>query len=531
MSRGTKQNVALVFTVTPKLADPRPGTRPAPELARFQRLTTERTGEALRAPRPASHEAAGVLADVLERDGAELSALETQERSFSGSDNLAILHAQWQSETSAARARRYYEITMRTLPESSRGDLGHQAKWLWRTLRTAELAGLDPEEVLPTAIGERDLAGVRDVASVVDARIRRRLAGMVPLPQPPWSARVPRVRAAHQAYVQELASAMDARKDRIGEHAVEHEPEWAIRALGPVPDEPLDRLAWQRKAASIGAYRELSGFDHPVDAIGPEPVSDDPDRRAAWYEAFGCLGPAGGVDVRALPDGTLHLMRDSYRTETAWAPRYVTTALRQVRIGAEDAELQATRRHALARANRERGQKAAAIANEELAASYRAMAYAYRSPQVILEATERDRREWEAITEQPRRLAISADNELRRRHPEQRHEPLRSAEPEPVTQAEEAELALAPDKRLSEIGKWVKDLAAQRKTFAEKLAEQTSVTIQAEDPDYEDLGHAFPAFNTTERGAIMQPPKPVIKPSEKVLEMAREPDHAPEATS
>jgi hypothetical protein len=467
----------------------------------------------------------------LDRDGAELSALETQERSFAASDNLAILHVQWQSETSAARVERYREMTMRILPEGYRGDLGHQAKWLWRTLRTAELAGLDPEEVLTTAVRERDLVGVRDVASVVDARIRPRVAGMVPLPQRPWSERVPGVRAEHQVYIQELALAMDARKDRIGEHAVEHEPAWATRALGPVPDEPLNRLAWQRKAASIGAYRELSGFDHPVEAIGPEPISDDPDRRAAWYEAFACLGPADGPDVRALPDGTLHLMRDSYRTETAWAPRYVTTALRQTRMGAEDAELQAIRRDALAQANRQRGHKDAAAANEVLAASYRAMVDAYRSREMIFEATEKDRREWEAITEQPRRLAISADSELRRRHPEQHLEPLRSAEPEPVTEAEQSELALTPDTQLGEIGEWIKDLAAHRKAFAEKLAERNSMTIPAEDPDYEDLGLAFPAFGTSERDAILQPPKPVIKPSARVLEQAWERDHAPEAVS
>jgi hypothetical protein len=531
MSRGTETNLALVFTVTPRLADPRPGTWPAPELARFQRLTTERVGEVLPGPTRAGREAVGVLADVLERDGAELSALETQERSFSASDNLAILHAQWQSETSAARVERYREMTMRTLPEGHRGDLGHQAKWLWRTLHTAELAGLDPEEVLTTTIGERDLAGVRDVASVVDARIRRRVAGMVPLPQRSWSERVPQVRAEHQAYVQELAEAMDARKDRIGEHAVEHEPEWAIRTLGPVPDEPLSRLAWQRKAASIGAYRELSGFDHPVEAIGPEPASDDPDRRAAWYEAFACLGPADGVDVRGLPDGTLHLMRESYHIETAWAPRYVTRALRQVRIGAEDAELQAIRRDALAQAGRQRGQEHVAAANEELAASYRAMADAYRSRQMILDATERNRREWEAITEQPRRLAISADNELRRRQPGQHLEPLRSAEAEPVTEAEQSELALAPDTQLCEMGEWIKDLAAHGKAFAENLAERNSMTIPAEDPDYEDLGLAFPALGMSERDAILQPPKPLIKPSATVLEQAWERDHAPEAVS
>ncbi|HEY2941022.1 MAG TPA: MobF family relaxase, partial [Vicinamibacteria bacterium] len=45
ISRGTETNLALVYTVTPKLADPRPGTRPAPELRRSRRLTTERVGE------------------------------------------------------------------------------------------------------------------------------------------------------------------------------------------------------------------------------------------------------------------------------------------------------------------------------------------------------------------------------------------------------------------------------------------------------------------------------------------------------
>jgi len=327
-----------------------------------------------------------------------------------------------------------------------------------------------------------------------------------------------------------LAAAMDERKERIGEHAAEHGPAWATRALGPVPAEPLDRLAWQRKAASIGACRELSRFGHPDRAIGPEPDSTDPDLRAAWHEAFACLGPADGVDVHSLPDGSLHLMRDSYRTETQWAPRYVTTALRQVRMGAENAELQAIRRDALAAAARDRGQQAAATANQELAASYRAMADAYRSREMIFEAAAEDRAEWEATTEQPRRLAIAADNELRRRHPDQRLEPLRSAEPEPVSEKEQAELALAPDKEIASLSAWITDLAAQRQAFADKLAERKSVMIPAEDPDYEDLGQAFPGFGA-EKDAILQPPKPMIKPSARVIERAREIDHSPEAGS
>ena len=110
---------------------------------------------------------------------------------------------------------------------------------------------------------------------------------------------------------------MDARKDRIGEHAAEHALPWAVSALGPVPDDPLDRLDWQQRATSIGAYRELSGYDHPADPIGPEPVAAAPDIRAAWHEALAALGPVDGPDVRGMPDGTLLHLRDTYPIETA----------------------------------------------------------------------------------------------------------------------------------------------------------------------------------------------------------------------
>ena len=151
---------------------------------------------------------------------------------------------------------------MNTLPPGYRRQPGHQAKWLWRTLRAAELAGLDPAAVLAAAIAERDLAGSRDIAAVLDARIRHRLGTLVPLPPRPWSEQVPALAdPERRAYVAEIAALMDARKDRIGEHAASHPPPWATAALGPVPAHPLDRLDWQKRAAAIGAWRELSGYD------------------------------------------------------------------------------------------------------------------------------------------------------------------------------------------------------------------------------------------------------------------------------
>jgi hypothetical protein len=118
-------------------------------------------------------------------------------------------------------------------------------------LRAAELAGLDPAQVLVDAIAERDLAGARDVAAVLDARIRHRLGSLVvPLPPGPWSAQVPAIAdPERRAYAAEIAL-MDARKNRIGEHAAETAPPWAVNALGPVPGHPLDRLAGRSRINS-----------------------------------------------------------------------------------------------------------------------------------------------------------------------------------------------------------------------------------------------------------------------------------------
>src|SRR5207302_11186123 len=131
----------------------------------------------------------------------------------------------------------------------------------------------------------------------------------------------------------------DARKDRIGEHAAEHQLRWAVTALGPVPEHLVDRLDWQKRASSIGAWRELSGYDHPTEAIGPEPATAAPDVRTVWYEALAALGPVDGPDVRGMLDGRLLHLRDTYPIETAWAPRYLGDELRQVRAAAWNAHM------------------------------------------------------------------------------------------------------------------------------------------------------------------------------------------------
>jgi hypothetical protein len=379
-------------------------------------------------------------------------------------------------------------------------------------------ADLDPGEVLAAAIGERDLAGARDLAAVIDARLRYRTGALVPAPAGPWSDQVPAIAdPGRRAYLIEIAALMDARKERIGEHAAEHAPPWAVNALGPVPEHPLDRLDWQRRAAAIGAWRELSGYSHPDDPIGREPVAAAPDIRAAWYGALAALGSVGGPDVRAMTDGKLLHLRDTYPIETAWAPQYVGDELRQVRAAAREARLVGLRASAEAAADRNDDHGTAAR-QQELAASYHALHQAYRQRETVFATVMADRTDWDSATRAQRHIAVAADAELRRRHPGQHFSPLRSAEPEPATETQRAELALAPGEQPGEIGQWIKDLAAAHRAFAERLANLQSLTIPSPDPDYGDLGRAFLPWPRAARGAILQPPKPEIRPSPYVLE-------------
>ena len=346
MTRGTNANLAFVFTIPTRTADPQPGTRPAPELGRYERIRQERTGYLPYEPAPGSpgdadpREPIAVLADVLGRDGTELSASAIRQRNLANADHLGILYAIWTAETTAARHDRYRDLILATLPPGHRQPLSHKTRWLFRTLHAAELAGLDPAEVIGTAIASRDLGGARDIAAVLDARIRQRVHYLLPQPQGPWAKRVPDLPVPDRhAYLSQIAALMDDRTQRLGQHTAQTAPSWAVAALGPVPRDPAGRRQWEHKASAIAAYREMYGYDHPGDPIGPEPSRETPDKRAVWHEAFAALSPVGGTDVRTMPDGRLWLIRDSYTAETAWAPRHVGKELRLSRLGVFDAFL------------------------------------------------------------------------------------------------------------------------------------------------------------------------------------------------
>jgi hypothetical protein len=447
MTRGTDFNLAFVFTTPARPADPQPGTRPAPELGRYERIRRERAGYppiplfGAQAHQAGERKPIAVLADVLSRDGAELSASVIRQRNLANADHLATLHAIWTAETTAARHDRYRDLVMAALPPRPR-----------------------PAALVP---------------------------GPLAVPYPAVAARTA--------------------------------PAWATQALGPVAGTPTARRDWERKATAIAAYREMYGYDHPGDPIGPEPSHQAPGQRAAWHEAFAALGPADGPDVRALPDGRLWLLRDAYAARTAWAPRHTGKELRLARLGAFDAGLGAIRADAEADAARKDGDHDRAARQEHLAGSYRSLRDFYQRREQIFVPAMADRQEWERATAHSRHLAIAADTELRRRHPDRKIEPLRSAEQAPVRDTEHEQLQPVPVAELAEPTDRIRDLAAEHQAFRAKLDEHQRL-VPSEDMEWPDRGQASPFVWAPQREAILQPPRPEISPSPRILRLAAEHD-------
>jgi hypothetical protein len=75
---------------------------------------------------------------------------------------------------------------------------------------------------------------------------------------------------------------------------------------------------------------------------------------------------------------------------------------------------------------------------------------------------------------------------------------------------------------LDELPAWAATLESEREAFAVKLAERQTETVPSEDPDYEDIDTAYPEWQAPTRDAILQPPKPLIRPAPRVIEQVKD---------
>lgn len=305
MTRGQHRNEVYAYPGSGEQDGSVIGQGPAadPEVARQRRLQVDQEGKVAAAGLD-SEDPVTILARVVRRDDAEVSATEARQQALSDADHLGVLHAIWQDQCRADAHGRYAQAVAEHAAVADAAEILKDTDALWRTIRSAELAGLDSDEVIRAAIAGRSFLGARSHSAVLDARIRKKAGHLPPQVRESWAASLPRFADLELGqYMAEVAAAMDGRQRRIGEHAARERPLWAIQALGQVPGDADARAEWERTAGQLGAYREITGWDHPGEAIGPEPGVTWPEARAVWHAAFAVMAHVEGIDVRHLTEG------------------------------------------------------------------------------------------------------------------------------------------------------------------------------------------------------------------------------------
>jgi hypothetical protein len=552
-TRGREANHVYVYgadSFASRQWQARPGEQPAPELDRHERLEAERAGKD-GPPRDGDYDAVNLLANVLDHGGRELSATEYREQALANADHLGLLGHIFQEHAREDSGDRFTKALRGVLPDRADEAL-RDTDDLWRALRAAELAGKNGPAVLRAAVAQRDLEGVRSVSAVLAQRVRDMTEHLPTPSRESWLARVPHTDDPDtQRYLNEVAQAMDGRQVRLGQHVAEHPPLWATQALGDVPDDLEARAQWEGRAGKIAAYREQYGWDHPGRAIGPEPNTTSPEARAEWRNAQSVMEKFDGIAVRHLTDGQLILRREAYARETSWAPKYVASELRLARLAEHDSKVQAAfyRQEAEAAAARGDHERAGLlqITSESAAAN---VTRATRKQQELSPIHEA-RTAWERLTEPTLRLAQASDEELHRRGVLGDEDKLKSAEPEairypeptaehqeeddrqPPTRAQherEQMAALGLDRERPadpDVSRQLAEAAEHARMQQARIDELLSMREPAEDPEELDLGRPWAALAGRDREAILQPPKPEIKPAGPVLEAAHERDLEP----
>ncbi|MFI6576634.1 MobF family relaxase [Nocardiopsis sp. NPDC050513] len=360
-----------------------------------------------------------VLAGVLGNAQGDRTAVGVLRAEADRVTHLAHLGAMWgevvADDTATWAERRLPRLLPPAIHDRLEADPAREA--LVERLHRARLAGLDPDAVLRAAVDdERGWEGARSIALILTARVDDLIGSPAPL-DGTWAERTPRLSdPAMGAFARQVAEAMDARTQRLGEMAAEEPPAWLVEHLGSPPEDVLGRAAWAHRAGLVLGYREQYGDERvTTDVLGAAPGRHRPERRAAWERAALALG-LSSVDreAAAATTGQLWERRAAYARELASAPPYAAEDLRATVVEAQDRAAEAERLWARARACADPAERESlstwARANADLAD----LADRRRGH---LERAHGRREEWMRAAEPIREAALAADAELRRRFP------------------------------------------------------------------------------------------------------------------
>lgn len=366
----------------------------------------------------------------LQQNTEEVTAVEYRRQQVEQAEHMSHLVGIWDYTGREVDDYRHGDLLLGSLG----ADLADQiqmesgAPTLYETLREAEAYGHDVSQLLTTAVDERSISGVDDLAATlawrVDRHISRETSGHG------WSERTSQLPGPLGEFRQELGELMDAREREIGRRAVQEQPDWAIEALGAPPEDgdQEQRSEWERRAAAIGSWRETALLDESSTAVGPRPSGwlD----RLLWTRASRAARlDYEHLDYATADESQLRSWISEAERCTAWAPEYVADELGTARRLQQRQESEA----ALARAAAEQDGLSPDERVEQQHAADRAERLrdrmAARAQQ--LEDLQQTRRDWLQQTAGVRHRATEARQELTRRG---------MVEPEPEQPVEQASL-------------------------------------------------------------------------------------------
>lgn len=194
-----------------------------------------------------------------------------------------------------------------------------------RLMRAAEVAGHDARQVLRDAVGRGSLDGLNSAAQGLHARMRDVVGEQVGRPITSFRELIPAGLADRwRSHLERLADDADDRRRELGGRTADEAPQWAIDALGPVPQDAMARLEWEQRAGWAAAQRESSEYTDEAVPLGPAPVAGLAEKRALWATAHDALGlPDVGPEEAGMTDGRLLARVEAYERERVWAPRWV----------------------------------------------------------------------------------------------------------------------------------------------------------------------------------------------------------------
>ncbi|MET0929002.1 MAG: MobF family relaxase [Aeromicrobium sp.] len=244
---------------------------------------------ALEAGDDSHHQTAGaattareVIAGILQRSGAELSAHQTIAEEQEGWGSIAQLAAEY--DTIAAEAQRNRWVAM-LRASGLTAEQAHAATEsaafgpLGAELRRAEAVGHSVERLLPAAVARHGLEDADDIAAVLRHRIA--LAASRPrgrrTPEPQLIAGL--IPAAVGPMTPEMRHALDERRDLIEQRAealaidaIRTRHPW-VRHVGDKPTDARERAQWKRTIMTVAAYRARWGIAS-TRPLGDAPTTD-----------------------------------------------------------------------------------------------------------------------------------------------------------------------------------------------------------------------------------------------------------------